>query len=612
MHNDPASPRRLPQPPALLFGDDGAPRSTAFDDVYFSRAGGLAESEAVFLAGCGLPDGWAGRARFTIAELGFGTGLNTLAAWRAWRDTRTLRPAGAVLHFVSFEAHPLDHGDAARALALFPEVSDLAAKLLARWPWPVFGTQRLWFPEDGFCLTLHCGDAEAALARVADPVDAWFLDGFAPSRNGAMWSPPVLARVAALSAPGARLATYAVAGHVRRTLQSVGYTVARLPGFGGKRERLEARWPGAAASEPAPAPAVLVVGAGIAGAHIAAALARRGAEAVVLDAAADLGAGASGNPAAVLMPRLDRGDDGPARFTRAAYLFALDLYRHIGPSVFTPMGVLERPRPGRAAAMADLLANPPLPAALLAAHPEGAFHPQAGVVAPRPCLEALLAGAQLRLSAPVARLSHADGRWRALDAAGAVLGDADAVVIAGGPGARALTTVPLALSRGQIEWGPCADPPAAAIAGGPYVAPWRDGVLFGATFDPVDHADAAPDAASRAANLAALADLAAAVAAALDPTRLTSRAAVRVTTGDRLPIAGPVPGAPAGLYMCAGLGARGFLTAPILAESLVARILGEPQPLDSSCLDAIDPGRFEQRARRKQAARTATHEKGEP
>ncbi len=613
MHNDPASPRRLPHPPDVAFGPDGVPQSVAFGDVYFSRAGGFAESEAVFLAGCGLPDGWARRQRYTIGELGFGTGLNALAAWRAWRRTRA---SGALLHFVSFEAHPLDRDAAGHALALFPEVEDLAARLLARWPWPVFGPQRLWFPEDGFCLTLHIGDAEAALARLQDRCDAWFLDGFSPARNPQLWSPSLLARVAALSAPGARVATYAAAGHVRRTLQAVGYAVARKPGFGAKRERLEAVAPDAPPLETA-RPSVAIIGAGIAGAHIAAAFLRRGLTPLVLDAADAPGAGASGNPAVLLMPRLDRSDDGAARFYRAAYLFALDLYGGLGDAVFTPLGVLEAAKPGREAAMADLLANPPLPGALLQPHPDGAWHPRAGIIKPHACLEALLRGAIVRPASPVSEIVAEGGGLRLQDEVGLEIASAAVVVAAGGAGAGRLVpgllSPVLTLSRGQVEWGHHVAPPRHAIAGGPYVAPFADGVLFGATFDPaVDGADATPDDASRNANLAALAGLSAPIAEALDPRRLSSRAALRATTPDRLPISGAVPDGPPGLYLCTGLGARGFLTAPILAESLAALILGEPQPLDSASLAAINPGRFANRARRKQPARKAATEEGAP
>ena len=71
--------------PRLVWTEDGAPRSDRFDDIYFSREDGLAESRAVFLAGSSLPEAWRGRPRFTVAELGFGTGLNIAALLDLWR-----------------------------------------------------------------------------------------------------------------------------------------------------------------------------------------------------------------------------------------------------------------------------------------------------------------------------------------------------------------------------------------------------------------------------------------------------------------------------------------------------------------------------------------------
>jgi tRNA U34 5-methylaminomethyl-2-thiouridine-forming methyltransferase MnmC len=70
------------------------------------------------------------------------------------------------------------------------------------------------------------------------PVDAWYLDGFAPSRNPDMWSPTLLGRVFDRTAPGGTFATYAAAGWVRRNLQAAGFVVKRLAGHGSKREML--------------------------------------------------------------------------------------------------------------------------------------------------------------------------------------------------------------------------------------------------------------------------------------------------------------------------------------------------------------------------------------
>jgi tRNA 5-methylaminomethyl-2-thiouridine biosynthesis bifunctional protein len=231
---------RLPPAPELEWSDDGGSlRAMAFDDVYFSKDGGLDEAHAVFLAGTGLPEVFKNRDCFALCELGFGTGLNVLAVWAAWKKTRSPH---AQLHISTIEAFPLARADAARALAHFPELAVEAEQLLAHWPARAYAPQRLWFPGDGFSLTVFTGEAETILSGLIGSFDAWFLDGFAPARNPEMWTPALFSQIARLSARGARAATFTVAGDVRRGLEAVGFAVEKKPGFGKKRERLEARF----------------------------------------------------------------------------------------------------------------------------------------------------------------------------------------------------------------------------------------------------------------------------------------------------------------------------------------------------------------------------------
>ncbi|MFZ5727885.1 MAG: tRNA (5-methylaminomethyl-2-thiouridine)(34)-methyltransferase MnmD, partial [Pseudomonadota bacterium] len=295
-------PSRPPAESPLVLDDQGQPRSRLYGDVYFSTLDGLAESRAVFLQGCGLPEAWAGRRRFTVGELGFGTGLNILALLDLWRRTA---PAGAWLDIFSIEAHPLAAEEAAAVLAAWPEVADLAELLVRRWPGRARGFHRLDLPEVRATLDLAVMEAGEALAGWTGAADAWFLDGFAPSANPQMWRQEVLDLVAARSAAGARAATFTVAGDVRRGLQAAGFEVAKRPGFGRKRERLEARRAGEPVSRPAPS-RVAVIGAGVAGASVRRALGLQGVEAVVFDARGR-GSGGSGNPAALVTPRLDAG-----------------------------------------------------------------------------------------------------------------------------------------------------------------------------------------------------------------------------------------------------------------------------------------------------------------
>ena len=62
-----------------------APRSIFFDDIYFSE-GGLEETDHVFLRGNDLHERFKTASCFSIGELGFGTGLNFLGAWRLFDE----------------------------------------------------------------------------------------------------------------------------------------------------------------------------------------------------------------------------------------------------------------------------------------------------------------------------------------------------------------------------------------------------------------------------------------------------------------------------------------------------------------------------------------------
>ncbi len=214
--------------------DGVIPVARRFDDPYFSLQDGLAETRHVFLAGNDLPAHF--RPGFHIAELGFGTGLNMLAAWRAWLDSGQ----DGVLHFTSFEAYPMSADDMEKALAAFPALADLAAEFLAVW---ARGHRR--FRLNGLEAEIVIGDARETLATWSGGADAWFLDGFSPARNPELWGPALMAQVAAHTRPQGSFATYTAAGHVRRALSDAGFRVERVPGFGRKRHMtrgiLEAR-----------------------------------------------------------------------------------------------------------------------------------------------------------------------------------------------------------------------------------------------------------------------------------------------------------------------------------------------------------------------------------
>lgn len=210
--------------PGVSWRDGVIPVSTRFDDPYFSLADGLSETRHVFLAGNGLPERF--RAGFHIAELGFGTGLNLLAAHLAWEASG----APGTLRFTSFEAFPLEPAAIARALTAFPEALAVAGPFLDAW---AAGLRR--FALGRVEVEVIIGDARATLPAWPGRADAWFLDGFSPAKNPELWSAPLMAEVARHTAPGGSFATYTAAGHVRRALEAADFAVTRRPGHGKKR-----------------------------------------------------------------------------------------------------------------------------------------------------------------------------------------------------------------------------------------------------------------------------------------------------------------------------------------------------------------------------------------
>ena len=224
----------------LEWMDGDMPFSTRFGDHFYAREDGRAETAHVFIGQNRLVERWGDGADVTIAELGFGTGLNFLETWRQW--TRHRLP-GARLDFVSFEALPMMADAITTAIGRWPELEPLCARLIDRWP-ELSPMPASWMLDHQTRLTVVVGDALDGVTRWAGPADAWYLDGFAPAKNPDMWSEPLMQAVFDRTQPGGTFATYTAAGWVRRNLQAAGFDVAKVPGFGGKREMMRGRRPG--------------------------------------------------------------------------------------------------------------------------------------------------------------------------------------------------------------------------------------------------------------------------------------------------------------------------------------------------------------------------------
>ncbi len=593
--DDPA--RRLPPLTALApaeltwqADDSGeAPHSSRFGDVYFSRHDGRAETQHVFIEGNELPRrfaDWRASRPFVIGETGFGTGLNLLCAWACFERHA---PAGARLHLVSTERFPLARDDLARALSAWPDLDAKARRLLEQWPEPVSGVHRLWLAER-VVLDLHLGDSAECLAQLDGHVDAWFLDGFAPSKNPEMWRPELFAAMALASRPAASVATFTCAGVVKRGLKAAGFAWRKAPGWGRKREMLVATLQAPAMADerrrqtpwftpPSPQPArhVAVIGAGLAGGCVAQALARRGIRVTLLDREAP-GAGASGNRQGALYVKLAAETNRQSRVYLAGLLHSWRWLADIDPQrqLWQDCGVLQLAISERETRRQQrFLANHALPATIVEGVDEcqasaragltgepalaqgGLDYPQAGWVRPAELCRMLAATPGVTFQrATVEALRREASGWTLQLADGETL-VADQVVIATATQANRFAQsaqLPLQPIRGQLSsvtLPPDSPELERVVCAGGYVAPAVDGVLsFGASFVPNDD-DAALREADHATNLAELertlpgfVQALAKAGARLAPDELDGRAAVRAASPDKTPYAGPVPDAP--------------------------------------------------------------------
>lgn len=596
----------LPLQPAQLRWEGGTPQADAFDDIYFSRIDGLAESQHVFLNGNRLQSRWQAlpaHARFIIGETGFGTGLNFLQAWELWQQTA---PRAAELFFISTELHPLTPTDLQRALATWPSLAPLASQLLAQYPPLTPGFHWLRFTEARVTLLLLFGDARDTLPQLLDghhpdseapwAVDAWFLDGFAPAKNPQLWEQSTLQHIASLSARGTTLSTFTAAGQVRRDLTALGFTVKKVRGFGSKREMIIARldtplttqsplsstpWLLSRHRHTAPAH-VAIIGGGLAGCHLARSLASHDILVTLYERHPTVAHEASGNPQGALYTRLSASQAALSRFSLSSLQYALRHYAHPDwRSTVHRCGLLQLYNSRDPALLALLEHNPTLAHWLTPEHasdkagvpvPHGGWWlPQAGWIDPVKLCQHLLnhASIQCHTQCDIAQLQRQDGIWHLLDVHGNTLGTASQVVLASANQiSRYPQTawLPLRPVRGQITQLPATTNSRAlqcVVCAEGYLTPAHDNThCLGASFVP-DDTSTALRVTEQQHNLGLLQDITPRLANDWEHIALQGRAALRCTLPDHLPLVGPLPDRDAFLHDYAALRHNARLAIPL-------------------------------------------------
>lgn len=439
----------------LNWDEQGQPKSEEFDDFYFNTDSGIDESRYVFINPSQLPQRWQNhKGTFTVLETGFGTGLNFILTWLEWiafqnSDENTESNSDENpqvsnhLHFISIEKFPLDKAQIAQALALFPQLNSLTNQLIAEYPLLIKGFHSLQFKDQNLTLTLIFDDVSSALPQLNGPIDAWYLDGFAPAKNPDMWTDALYSSMARLSRADTSLSTFTAAGDVRRGLSAAGFKLNKVTGFGMKREMMHGVFiqsQGPLANpldhiKPWLKPQVkaikhiAIIGAGIAGCTTAYALARRGIKVTVIDQHG-IATEASGNPQGAMYAKLAAGESTHSDIYVQGYLQSLRwLHQQLEPGDgWDNCGLIQLASTEKEAIrqqkfiesthypkqlLHSLTSEEASKISGLTMNNGGLFFPEAGWVSPLRLCQQLLKHPLIQLQTKsISKLTHQDNTWQ--------------------------------------------------------------------------------------------------------------------------------------------------------------------------------------------------------
>ena len=598
------------------------------------------------------PAGWDSAPCWRVLDSCFQHGDLFFATWNAWLSDPN-RPH--LLHYVAIAPCAPARDALLCRLAMFPALAVHAPDLDRQWFGLLPGFHRIVLQHGQVLLTVCIGPLQSMLREQQFVADAVYLSATPETATPEFWDRWNIKSLTRVCRRGTRIHIETAPAMLQGDLEHAGFVFkAQLAPTGSVqptshpvaalRGQYQPRWePGSTRHtwrQAAPAASsCVVVGAGLAGALVAAALARRGWQVTVLDAAARPACAASGLPVGLFATQVSRDDSTRSRLSRAGVRATLQLCRallHQGED-WALSGVLElRPDgeaglpdgwPAAGRQWSDKEHTPPIQeaAATRRNHELASIHHAvAGWIKPARLVQACLArpGVQFIGNCNVQNVIRDGDYWQLTGAGGTLLARARQLVVAAASGSIELLDCAAktacqshfyiarmaAMSRvsGLLSWGlhqddDCAAFPHTPVNGhGSFVAHVPiSGARAWFTGSTYKEGEAATMnlAKGHAENLQGLSDLLPQVAGILTArfvhAQVQAWTGTRCSTVDRLPAVGALDAGPQpGLWVSIGFGSRGLTYASLCAELLAAQMGGEPLPVEASlakCIAATRP-----------------------
>lgn len=653
----------------IHFNHQGTPVANDFDDIYYSDDNGLAESYYVFYQQNNIDTRLQShdQAHFVIAETGFGTGLNFLNTCQHFTDhlarqqvQKQLNYGVKRLHFIAFEKHPLSVSDLSKILTAWPELNLLTEQLISQYPINLEGCHRLEFNNGTIVLDLYFGDALESIKTMSYPrsgiVDAWFLDGFAPSKNPDMWQQSLFNAMVNISKVGATLATFTAAGFVRRGLSDAGFAMQKVKGFAHKRSMLIGTLKHTNDTQSAPSyfnhdvsplSNVAVIGGGIASSCILYSLAKRGISSQLFCQDAAPAMGASHNVQGAVYPHLQAKNSPHSELFAHSFLYAKRLYKQLLNDGFrfdhSWCGVLQHAVKQPLADRHENLAQQQLwPQTLMrnvtaeqgdtiagvTTGFSGVYFEQGGWVNPPQLVNAMLSAAHClspyksTFNCHIEQLEKTSNGWL-LFSNGKQFGPFSDVIICAGEHSDAFAqtkALPIVGVRGQVSHVQASEQSkklkTVLCHKGYFTPAYLDHHCMGATFEKNTKSRQITEQ-DNLTNREQLLNFYGHCNFATSLGNITAaKAAVRCSFIDHLPMAGEwaeqsdyltafanlrlgkryqyqaLSKKQQGLHIFTGFGARALCSAPLCSEHLISSLNNEPRPLSERVSQAIHPARF--------------------
>ena len=548
------------------------------DTGLFSNASALASKPPLSGAQGSLPI----KNAVQVLDQTFGVGLDFLLTWKLWLQAREVDDQSLALNYVAICEQPLRLDDVKLLHQSWPQLNGLSLQLQGQYPDAIKGFYQLDFGD--VKLTLVQAETEQALAQLKGEFDVCLGPRDRPFNRAytAPWQRPPMG----VSAKGK----------------------------------------------------VAIIGAGISGVATAYSLCQRGFEVTLIEQGAALASGASGNRQAMLYAKLPDNATIAGQFHQQGLQHSMALLkRSLSPQHWQACGLLQLATSPQQVTQMQAVMQRQYPsswlqwldqpqAQTLAQQPVsagGLYFPSSGWVSPADWCAALYrqSGASLWLNSSVETMQQSSHQGWQLELKGHHSGshEFDAVVIANANGANHLLAhqhLPLKSIRGQISYVATAASPALVVCGEGYVTPAQQGVFaVGASYNLHTHDDAlsVQDDIDNLNRLNQVLPLHKGLG--LD-TIVGGRVGFRAVTPDYLPMVGQLADESqvvhrfaklrqdanykfaeqmpylAGLYINAGHGSKGLISAPLSAEILACQMANQSLPVAQCVAWGLDPNRF--------------------